>query len=112
AQGKHSASHECQPPALVLTKAGGLRDTSGNNAVTITVNNAGTADLENCTVTDTNFTDAACPAGGTPSGTSSAVAVSPSTIASLGHESMTTVTGTVAGLTKDSCNTVSVTCEI
>src|SRR5881392_4395945 len=74
--------------------------------------NAGTADLENCTVTDTNFTDAACPASGTPSGTSSPVAVSPSTMASRGHESMTTVTGTVAGLTKDSCNTVSVTCEI
>src|SRR5438132_1594424 len=112
ATAKDSASFDCQTPGLVVTKDCGLRDTSGNNAVTITVNNTGTADLENCTVTDTNFTDAACPASGTPSGTSSAVAVSPSTIASLGHESMTTVTGTVAGLTKDSCNTVSVTCEI
>src|SRR5438874_11061034 len=69
----------------------------------------GTANLENCTVTDTNFTDAACPASGTPSGTSSAVAVSPSTIARLGHESRTTVTGTVARLTKESCNTGAVT---
>jgi len=112
ATAKDSASFDCQTPGLVVTKDCGLRDTSGNNAVTITVNNMGTADLENCTVTDTNFTDAACPASGTPSGTSSAVAVSPSTIASLGHGSMTTVTGTVAGLTKDSCNTVSVTCEI
>src|SRR5439155_1443174 len=56
--------------------------------------------------------DAACPASGNPSGTSSAVAVSPSTIASLGHGSMTTATATVAGLTKDSCNTARVTCEI
>src|SRR5436189_364901 len=112
ATAKDSASFDCQTPGLVVTKDCGLRDTNGNNAVTITVNNTGTADLENCTVTDTNFTDAACPASGTPSGTSSPVAVSPSTIASLGHGSMTTVTGTVAGLTKDSCNTAAVTCEI
>src|SRR5439155_1137869 len=76
------------------------------------VRNAGTASLVNCVVTDTNFTDAACPASGSPTGTSVAVAVSPSTIASLGHGSMTTATGTATGLTKDSCNTVSVTCEI
>src|SRR5881296_964949 len=112
ATAKDSASFDCQTPGLVVTKDCGVRDTSGNNAVTITVNNAGTADLENCTVTDTNFTDAACPASGTPSGTSSAVAVSPSTIASLGHGSTATATGTVAGLTKDACNTVTVTCEI
>src|SRR5216110_3925063 len=106
------ANFQCQTPGLTVTKECALRDTNGNNAVTITVTNAGTADLENCTVTDTNFTDAACPASGTPSGTSSAVAVSPSTIASLGHGSMTTATATVAGLTKDSCNTARVTCEI
>src|SRR5436190_2639298 len=106
------ASFQCQTPGLTVTKDCALRDTNGNSAVTITVTNTGTADLEDCTVTDTNFTDAACPASGTPSGTSSPVAVSPSTIASLGHGSMTTVTGTVAGLTKDSCNTAAVTCEI
>src|SRR5207245_1149656 len=112
ATAKDSASFDCQTPGLVVTKECALRDTNGNSAVTITVTNAGTADLENCTVTDTNFTDAACPASGTPSGTSSVVAVSPSTIASLGHGSMTTATGTVAGLTKDACNTATVTCEI
>src|SRR5207244_4191468 len=112
ATAKDSASFDCQTPGLVVTKECGLRDTSGNNAVTITVNNMGTADLENCTVTDTNFTDAACPASGTPSGTSSAVTLSPNTIASLGHGSTATATGTVAGLTKDACNTATVTCEI
>src|SRR5437762_1212271 len=112
ATAKDTASFDCQTPGLVVTKVCALRDTNGNSAVTITVKNAGTADLENCTVTDTNFTDAACPASGTPSGTSSAAAVNPSTIASLGHGSTATATGTVAGLTKDACNTVTVTCEI
>src|SRR5213078_915073 len=107
-----SASFDCQTPGLVVTKDCAIRDTNGNSAVTITVTNAGTADLENCTVTDTNFTDAACPASGSPTGTSAGVAVSPSTIASLTAGSMTTATGTATGLTKDSCNTVSVTCEI
>ena len=74
--------------------------------------NTGTADLENCGVTDTNFTAAACPASGDPTGTSSAVTVSPSTIASLGHGSMATATGTVKDLTNDSCNTATVTCDI
>src|SRR5213080_4695537 len=107
-----SASFACQTPGLTVTKDCALRDTNGNSAVTITVKNTGTAELANCVVTDTNFTDAGCPASGNPSGASSAVTVSPSTIASLGHGSMTTATGTVAGLTKDSCNTASVTCEI
>src|SRR5206468_9860010 len=106
------ANFQCQTPGLTVTKDCALRDVNGNSAVTITVKNTGTADLQNCTVTDTNFTDAACPASGPPSGTSSAVTVSPSTIASLGHGSMTTATGTVAGLTKDACNTATVTCEI
>src|SRR5206468_7156027 len=39
-------------------------------------------------------------------------AVTPSTIASLTAGSMTAATGTATGLTKDSCNTASVTCEI
>src|SRR5438552_87506 len=90
-----------------------LRDTNGNSAVTITVKNTGTAELANCVVTDTNFTDAGCPASGSPSGASSAVAVSPSTIASLGAGATApAVTGTIAGLTQNSCNTTAVTCEI
>src|SRR5207244_7394473 len=71
ATAKDSASFDCQTPGLVVTKNCALRDTNGNSAVTITVQNTGTADLENCTVTATNFTDAACPAGGTTRGASS-----------------------------------------
>src|SRR5205823_11600270 len=112
ATAKDSASFDCQTPGLVVTKDCATTDaTSGNNAITITVQNTGTADLENCGVTDTNFTDAACPASGDPTGTSSAVAVSPSTIASLAHGAAAPVTGTVS-VTKDSCNTATVTCEI
>src|SRR5213080_648860 len=106
------ASFQCQTPGLTVTKECALRDTNGNSAVAITVTNTGTADLANCVVTDTNFTDAGCPASGTPSGASSAVAVTPSTIASLAAGAPASVTGTIAGLTQNSCNTVSVTCEI
>src|SRR5439155_1444545 len=74
ATAKDSASFDCQTPGLVVTKDCATTDaTSGNNAITITVQNTGTADLENCGVTDTNFTAAACPASGDPTGTSSAV---------------------------------------
>src|SRR5206468_2765693 len=82
ATAKDSASFDCQTPGLVVTKDCATTDaTSGNNAITITVQNTGTADLENCGVTDTNFTAAACPASGDPAGTSSAVTVSPRAIA-------------------------------
>src|SRR5207244_9767996 len=58
-------------------------------------------------------TDAGCPASGNPSGASSAVAVSPSTIASLGAGATApAVTGTIAGVTETSCSTSAVTCEI
>src|SRR5947208_3528980 len=113
ATAKDSASFDCQTPGLVVTKDCALRDVNGNSAVTITVKNTGTAELANCVVTDTNFTDAGCPASGSPSGTSSAVAVSPSTIASLAAGATApSVTGTIAGLTQNSCNTTAVTCEI
>src|SRR5213596_4123404 len=107
------ANFQCQTPGLTVTKECALRDTNSNSAVAITVTNTGTADLANCVVTDTNFTDAGCPASGNPSGASSAVAVSPSTIASLGAGATApSVTGTIAGLTQNSCNTTAVTCEI
>src|SRR5213076_993936 len=110
---KDTASFDCQTPGLTVTKDCALRDTNGNSAVTITVQNTGTAELANCVVTDTNFTDAACPASGSPSGASSAVAVIPSTIASLAAGATApSVTGTIAGLTQNSCNTTAVTCEI
>src|SRR5206468_4904084 len=67
ATAKDSASFDCQTPGLVVTKDCATTDaTSGNNAITITVQNTGTADLENCGVSDTNFTAAACPASGDP----------------------------------------------
>src|SRR5881296_1834434 len=113
ATAKDTASFDCQTPGLTVTKDCALRDANGNSAVTITVKNTGTADLANCVVTDTNFTDAGCPASGNPSGASSAVTVSPSTIASLGAGATApAVTGTIAGLTQNSCNTTAVTCEI
>src|SRR5437870_2988978 len=113
ATAKDTASFDCQTPGLTVTKDCALRDTNGNRAVTITVTNTGTAELANCVVTDTNFTDAGCPASGNPTGASSAVAVSPSTIASLGAGATApSVTGTIAGLTQNSCNTTAVTCEI
>jgi len=103
----------CQTPGLTVAKDCALQDANGKSAVTITVTNSGTADLENCTVTDANFTDAGCPASGPPTGASSAVAVTPSTIASLpAGSAAVTATGTVTGLTKNSCNTTSVTCDI
>src|SRR5437867_2638879 len=105
------ANFQCQTPGLVVTKDCALRDVNGNSAITITVQNTGSADLENCTVTDTNFTDAACPASGDPTGTSAAVAVSPSTIASLAHGAAAPVTGTGGG-TEDSCHSATVTGEI
>src|SRR5262249_1023406 len=113
ATAKDTASFQCQTPGLTVTKDCGLRDAQGNNAVTITVQNTGTADLLNCTVTDTNFTDASCPGSGQPAGTSSPVPVTPSTIASLGAGATApSISGTVSGLTKNSCNTTTVTCEI
>src|SRR5438094_98707 len=113
ATAKDTASFDCQTPGLTVTKDCALRDTNGNSAVTITVKNTGTAELANCAVTDTNFTDAGCPASGNPTGASSAVAVSPSTIASLAAGATApSVTGTIAGLTQNSCNTTAVTCEI
>src|SRR5438874_4805136 len=107
------ANFQCQTPGLTVTKDCALRDAKGNSAVTITVQNTGTAELANCVVTDTNFTDAGRPASGAPSGASSAVAVSPSTIASLAAGATApSVTGTIAGLTQNSCNTTAVTWEI
>src|SRR5206468_12336411 len=61
ATAKDSASFDCQTPGLTVTKDCALRDINGNGAVTITVQDTVTADLENWTVTDTNLTDAAWP---------------------------------------------------
>src|SRR5439155_752934 len=73
----------------------------------IAQNTGGTA-LFSCTVTDNVFpNDPTCPPTTT---TSNPVAVPG--VASLPHGMMTTVKGSVSGLTKNACNTVSVTCEV
>src|SRR5207247_11181472 len=98
---------------LTLSKDCAMRETNGSSGVIVKVKKRGTAELADWVVTDTNLTDAGCPASGTPGGTSGAVAVSPSTIASLAAGATApAVTGTIAGLTQNSCNTTAVTCEI
>src|SRR5207245_624549 len=77
------ANFMCLTPGLMVTKDCATTDANGDNPITITIKNTGSADLENCTVSDTNFTDAGCPVSGNPTGASSTVMVSPGTIASL-----------------------------
>src|SRR5436190_17154822 len=106
------ASFQCQTPGLTVTKDCALRDTNGNSAVTITVTNTGTAALANCKVTDTNLTGESCT---TPPGlpaAESSVAVSPNMFDLGVGAPAVTATGTITGLTQNSCNTVSVTCDI
>src|SRR5213078_1453424 len=107
-----TASFDCQTPGLTVTKDCALRDTNGNSAVTITVKNTGTAELANCKVTDTNLTGESCT---TPPGipmASNPVAVSPNMFDLGVGAPAVTATGTITGLTQNSCNTASVTCEI
>src|SRR5881396_2681115 len=54
------ASFQCQTPGLTVMKDCALRDIDGNSAVTITVQNTGSAALANCKVTDTNLTGESC----------------------------------------------------
>src|SRR6266704_1398384 len=77
------------------------------------VRNAGTANLDNCAVSDTNFTDAGCPANGAPTGTSHPVPNCSTTIASIAPGATApVVTCADTGLTTNSCNTTTVTCDI
>src|SRR5436309_15330990 len=88
------------------------RVTNGNSSVKITVTNTGSAALANCKVTDTNLTGESCT---TPPGLPAAeisVAVSPNMFDLGVGAPAVTATGTITGLTQDSCNTVSVTCDI
>src|SRR5207248_74062 len=106
------ANFQCQTPGLTVTKDCALRDTNGNSAVTITVTNTGSAALANCKVTDTNLTGETCT---TPPGLPAAeisVAVSPNMFDLGVGAPAVTATGTITGLTQDSCNTVSATCDI
>src|SRR5437016_7205452 len=106
------ASFQCQKIGLTVTKDCALRDTNGNSAVTITVTNTGSAALANCKVTDTNLTGESCT---TPPGLPAAespVAVSPNMFDLGVGAPAVTATGTITGLTQNSCNTVSVTADI
>src|SRR5213595_430063 len=106
------ANLQCQTPGLTVTKDCALRDTNGNSAVTITVTNTGSAALANCKVTDTNLTGGGCATPpGLPVGESS-VAVSPNMFDLGVGAPAVTATGTITGLTQDSCNTVTATCDI
>src|SRR5439155_1302715 len=89
-------------------KACKVRAADGTNEVDITLMNTGTADLQNCVVTDKVFpNDPTCP----PTTTTS-TDVTVAGVASLLAGQSTTVMGSVTGLTTNACNTVSVTCEI
>jgi len=105
-----SAEFDCQTPGLSVNKICDPQDGT-SNAVNITVTNNGTADLENCTVTDEVFLD-------DPScldpviGTGTAVTVNPDTFDLAAGDPAQNVTGSVANLLEDACNTTSVTCVI
>src|SRR5947207_2459402 len=109
---QYGASFDCQTPGLTVSNDCALQEKNGNSAVTVTVTNSGTAALANCKVTDTNVTGGSCatppglPVGG------SAVAVSPNMFDLGVGAPAVTATGTITGLTENSCNTVSVTCDI
>src|SRR5437899_4437967 len=81
-------------------------------SVTITVTNTGSAALANCKVTDTNLTDRkSTRLNSSHLGNSYAVFCLKIIDLGVGAPAVT-ATGTITGLTQDSCNTVSVTCDI
>jgi len=107
ATARDTAKFQCLTPGLSVTKTCLVPDANGNSEVDIELMNTGTADLANCVVTDNVFkNDPTCPPSGTPT------PITVSGVTSLTHGTMTTVTGSVSGLTANACNTVSVTCDI
>src|SRR5213080_4250413 len=102
------AKFQCLTPGLAVTKACKVQAADGTNEVDITLMNTGTADLQNCVVTDKVFpNDATCP----PTTTTS-MDMTVAGVTSLPAGQSATVMGSVTGLTTNACNTVSVTCEI
>lgn len=103
-----TSDFECQTPGLSVTKVCEPQD-GNDNAVSIEVANTGETLLENCVVNDEVFAGD-CPATGDPlfniNGTLS------TNNFNLASGADTSVTGTVSGLTDDSCNQVTVTCDI
>src|SRR5438874_2593999 len=116
------AKFQCLTPGLAVTKACKVQAADGTSEVDVTLMNTGTADLQNCVVTDKVFpNDPTCPPTTTtstdvtvagvaslPAGQSTTVA----TIASLDPKATASATGSVSGLTKDACDDVVVTCDV
>src|SRR5436190_6070321 len=102
------AKFQCLTPGLAVTKECKVQAADGTNEVDVTLMNTGTADLQNCVVTDKVFpNDPTCPPTTTTSTDMTVAGVT-----SLPAGQSATVMGSVTGLTMSACNTVSVTCEI
>jgi hypothetical protein len=105
-----SAEFDCQTPGLAVNKVCDPQDGTTND-VLITVTNNGTADLEDCVVTDRIFLDD--PSCLDPEiGNATPVPVVPDLFDLDAGDPAQNVTGTVSNLLEDACNKVSVTCEI
>src|SRR5439155_496213 len=103
------AKFQCLTPGLAVTKVCKVQAADGTNEVDVTLMNTGTADLQNCVVTDKVFpNDPTCP----PTGAGTPVATTPATIASLDPGATASATGSVSGLTANACDEVSVTCDV
>ncbi|MEJ8566788.1 hypothetical protein [Elongatibacter sediminis] len=93
------AAIECQSVDLGISKICAEQDLEGDNAVTVTINNDGTAPLNNCSVTDT-LTALDCEGGIDEADFD------------LAPGAEINCTGTVSDLTTNTLNEVSVTCDI
>jgi hypothetical protein len=103
------ANFFCKDPALQVTKVCEPQD-AGLNAVNINVCNEGDQDLVNCDVTDTYVPeDPLCDDGTT--GTAVDLTVAPD-LFNVPIGQCVPVSGSIASLTAQTCNTVSVTCEV
>src|SRR5204863_1052202 len=99
----------CAVPSVSISKVCAAQDASGVNQMTFTVTNTGGVPLANCAITDNLFmTSPTCP----PTGTATAVATTPATIASLAPGDTASATGSVSGLTADACDDVTVSCDV
>ncbi len=109
ASASDQADFDCQTPGLEVIKTCADADTSGDNAVEISVTNTGTAVLENCTVEDNLYEgDPLCPADiglGTP------VALSQDFIGTLNPGNSVDITGSVS-VSSTAANLARVVCEV
>src|SRR5205823_8650510 len=98
----------CGVPSVKIAKQCAAQ-AGGVNQMTFTVTNTGGVALANCAISDNLFmTSPTCP----PTGTATAVATTPATIASLAPGDTASATGSVSGLTADACDDVTVSCDV